>query len=127
MATSKKIDASLAGLEATKKSNIHVDPEGAMHGNRRGAKGVAVNLAEAMIVQQATDEAVEMAARAVAPYASVGIGLVTFLGRHGNDVTVPKYSELDVDFGRPVTLPQAVPTATPSPPSPPPSGPPRTQ
>jgi hypothetical protein len=124
----QRVSADVAAVEADKASQVHMDREGGMHGNRRGVKGVAVNFAEALVVQQATDEVVEMAVHAVAPYAGVGLGLFTFLGRHGNNVTLAKYSEVDVEFGRPVTLPASQPGAAPAlSPAQPPAAPPAVQ
>jgi len=62
------------------------------------------------------DEAVEMAMHAVAPYAGAATGLVILLGGHGNDVDLPQYSDLQVVFGRPVTVP-GQPEAQPSQPA----------
>ena len=53
---------------------------------------------------------------AVAPYAGAATGLVILLGGHGNDVDLPQYSELQVVFGRPVTVP-GQPAAPPSQPA----------
>lgn len=100
----QKVAASLAAADVNKKAPVNMDPEGGLHG-----KGGAKNLAKRVVVgaasEHAVDEAVEMATHAVAPYAGAATGLVILLGGHGNDVDLPQYSDLQVVFGRPVTVP----------------------
>ena len=101
---SQKVAASLAGADVDKKAPVNMDPEGGLHG-KSGAKSLAKRAVVGVVSQQIADEAVEMATHAVAPYASVGLGLVILLGGHGNDVDLPQYSDLQVVFGRPLTVP----------------------
>ncbi len=100
----QKVAASLAGADIGKKAPVNMDPEGGLHG-KGGAKNLAKRVAVGVASQQVADEAVEMATHAVAPYASAGIGLFVLLGGHGNDVDLPQYSDLEVVFGRPLTVP----------------------
>ena len=101
----QKVAASLASAEVGKKEPISMDPEGGLHG-KGGAKTLAKRVAVGAASQQVADEVVELATHAVAPYASVGVGLFVLLGGHGNDVDLPQYSDLQVVFGRPLTMPQ---------------------
>ena len=101
---SQKVVASLAGADVGKKAPVNMDPEGGLHG-KSGAKSLAKRAVVGVASQQIADEAVEVATHAVAPYASVGLGLVVLFGGHGNDVDLPQYSDLQVVFGRPVTVP----------------------
>jgi hypothetical protein len=100
---SQKVAASLAGAELDKKTTVDMDPEGGLHG-KGGAKNLAKRAALGVASQQVADEVVELATHAVAPYASGAIGLLVLFGGHGNDVDLPKYSDLRVEFGRPVTV-----------------------
>jgi len=100
----QKVAASLAAADVGKKTPVNMDPEGGLHG-KGGAKSLAKRAVVGVASQQVADEAVEMATHAVAPYASVGIGLFVLFGGHGNDVDLPQYSDLQVVFGRPVTVP----------------------
>jgi hypothetical protein len=100
----QKVAASLAGADVGKKAPVNMDPEGGLHG-KGGAKSLAKRAAVGIASQQVADEAVEIATHAVAPYASAGIGLFVLLGGHGNDVDLPQYSDLQVVFGRPLTVP----------------------
>jgi len=101
---SQKVAASLAGADVGKKAAVNMDPEGGLHG-KSGAKSLAKRLVIGAASEHAVDEAVEMAMHAVAPYAGAATGLVILLGGHGNDVELPQYSDLQVVFGRPVTVP----------------------
>lgn len=102
----QKVAASLASADVGKKVPVNMDPEGGLHGNG-GAKNVAKRLVVGAVTEHAVDEAVEMAVHAVAPYAGGFMGVAVLLGGHGNDVDLPQYSDLQVVFGRPVTVPQA--------------------
>lgn len=111
----QKVAASLAGADVGKKAPVNMDPEGGLHG-KGGAKSLATRLVVGAASEQVVDEAVEMAMHAVAPYAGAATGLVILLGGHGNDVDLPQYSDLQVVFGRPVTVPGQPVTQPPSPP-----------
>ena len=116
---SDKIAASLAATEVPNQSKVKMDEEGTLHGANRTKKQLAEDLGLGLGMEQVVDEAVEMALRAVAPYAGVGVGLAFLLGRHGKDVELPKYTEMEVVLSRPLTLPApATPAATPATPAP---------
>jgi hypothetical protein len=100
----EKVAVSLTGADVGKKAPVKMDPEGGLHG-KGGTKSLAKRVVVGVASQQVADEAVEMATHAVAPYASAGIGLFVLLGGHGNDVDLPQYSDLEVVFGRPLTVP----------------------
>jgi hypothetical protein len=101
----QKVAASLAGADVGKKAPVDMDLEGGLHG-KGGTKNLAKRAVVGVASQQIVDEAVEMATHAAAPYASGAVGLFVLLGGHGNDVDLPKYSDLQVVFGRPVTVPE---------------------
>jgi hypothetical protein len=103
-AEAQKVSASLAGADVGKKDPVKMDPEGGLHG-KSGAKSLAKRAVVGVVSQQVADEVVEVATHAVAPYASAGLGLVILFGGHGNDVDLPKYSDLQVVFGRPMAVP----------------------
>jgi len=110
---SQKVAASLAAADVGKNAPVTMDPEGGLHG-KGGAKSLAKRAAVGVASQQVADEAVEMATHAVAPYASAGVGVLVLLGGHGNDVDLPQYSDLQVVFGRPLTVPGQAATSSPS-------------
>ena len=124
--TTEPIAASIAGVELDRRSHTRVDSEGHLRGDRPGKVWIAMNLgmtaglAKAAddglqlvieaIVSTATDVSTAGAARLVAACAS-GLFMLT---RHGRDVVLPKFTEMDITFDRPASLstPQPVPVAT---------------
>ena len=100
----QKVAASLASADVGKKAPVTMDPEGGLHG-KGGGKTLAKRFVVGAVSEHVVDEAVEMATHAVAPYAGAATGLVILLGGHGNDVDLPQYSDLQVVFGRPLTVP----------------------
>jgi hypothetical protein len=122
--TASTVNASLTGGEFSGSRDLNMDPEGGMHGRGPGAKQTLKTLVEAAVLQDAVDEAVELASHAAAPYVSLPIAFASLIGRHGQNVVLPQYSELEIVFDRPVTIP--TPGANPgaAPESAPPSAPP---
>ena len=121
----QKVAASLAGADVGRKEPVNMDPEGGLHG-KSGAKSLAKRAVVGVVSQQVADEAVEIATHAVAPYASTAVGLAILFGGHGNDVDLPQYSDLEVVFGRPLTMPEPAVTPMPNAPIQPGSNPPQT-
>jgi hypothetical protein len=99
------ISASLDGAAMDKKDGAKMDQEGGVHAGHGGVKHDIKVLLIAAGTDDLADEIVEAAAHAVAPYAGFGLGLATLLLRHGEDVTLKPYSELEVVFNRPIEIP----------------------
>ena len=117
---SDKLAASLAATEMDNQSKVKMDEEGTLHGANRTKKQFMEDLGLGLGMQQVVDEAVEMAVRAVAPYAGAATGLAFLFGRRGKDVELPKYTEMEVVLSRPLTLPAPgapAPAATPATPA----------
>jgi hypothetical protein len=139
------IAASLAGAELDQASHTRMDAEGRLHGERPGKAWMLINLGVTAgvakevddgvqliieaIISTATDASTAGTSRIIASCAS-GLYMVT---RHGRDVVLPRFTEMDISLDRPVTLgqaslnqtalDQAAPSqAAPNPPSPPTSG-----
>lgn len=110
------ISASLAGAELDHHSHTAIDAEGHLHGEHPGKAWMAVNLGvtagiskevddgaqlllEALI-SAATDASTAGVARIVSSCAS-GIYMAT---RHGRDVVLPAFTEIEVSLDRAVTL-----------------------
>jgi len=110
---SQKVAASLTAADVGKKAPVTMDSEGGLHG-KGGARSLAKRVAVGAASQQVADEAVEIATHAVAPYASAGVGLFVLLEGHGNDVDLPQSSDLQVVFGRPLTVPGQAAMSSPS-------------
>ena len=113
------VAAQLAGAQTDQRSHLRMDSEGEMRGGPPGKAWMLINLgvtggiakaaddgfqliAEAL-VSTATDVSTAGTARIVAACAS-SIYMVT---RHGRDVVLPRFTELNVTFSRPLSMAQA--------------------
>jgi hypothetical protein len=113
---STAIVASLAGAQVDQRSRIRMDSEGGLSGGSPGKAHLLINLgvtggiakltddsfqliAEALI-STATDVSTAGSARLVAAAFS-GLYLIT---RHGRDVIMPKYTEMNITFDQPLSL-----------------------
>ena len=105
--STQKISGSLLSADLDRKVEMSMDSEGGLHGSSRGVKRTLGALGIGIATDQVVDEAVEMAMHAAGPYVGLGTGLFLFLGKHGNDVTLPQYTEMQVVFERPLTIPVA--------------------
>jgi hypothetical protein len=111
--------ASVTAVELDQRSHTLIDPEGKLQGDRPGKAwalinvGVTVGIAKAVddgtqllveaLVETATDVSTAGSARIAALCAS-GLFMLT---RHGRDVALPRFTEMNVMFDRPVSLPGA--------------------
>ncbi len=110
------IAASLAGAELDASSHTRMDNEGGLLGERPGKAWMAINLGvtggsakgvddgmQLMIealVSAATDASTAGTARIISSCMS-GIYMAT---RHGRDVVVPRFTEMDISLDRPLAL-----------------------
>lgn len=111
-----QMTGSLTEADLDKKARTRMGSEGELRGGRPGTAWMLINLGVAggiskvsddtfqviieAIVSTATDASTAGTARIVAGCAS-GIFFIT---RHGRDVILPKYTEMDIVFNEPVTL-----------------------
>jgi hypothetical protein len=109
------IAASIAGVEVDQRSHTAIDSEGQLRGERPGKLWMLLNigatsgiakeaddltqLAIEAIVSTATDASTAGVARIVSTCAS-GVFMLT---RHGRDVVLPKYTEMQIVFNRPTS------------------------
>jgi len=116
---SSPIAASIKGAELDQRSHTVIDPEGDMKGERPGKAwmllntGVTAGIAKEVddgtqllieaIVSTATDASTAGVARIAATCAS-GIFMLT---RHGRDVVLPKFTQMEIVFDRPASIPAA--------------------
>lgn len=110
------VTAQLVGAEMDRRSGLRMDTEGQLSGGHPGKAWMLINLGVAgglakeaddgfqlvveALVSTATDASTAGTARIVAACAS-GFFMVT---RHGRDVVLPRFTELEVTFNRPLTL-----------------------
>jgi hypothetical protein len=110
------IEASVAGVQLDHRSHTKIDAEGVLQGDHPGIQWMALNLAVTAGVAKVTDDALQLAIELVVSTATdvstagtariagacaSGIYLLT---RHGRDVVLPKFTEMQVTFDRPLTL-----------------------
>jgi hypothetical protein len=114
------ISASLAGAELDRRSHTKIDAEGQLRGERPGKAWMAINIGvmaglakEAddttqliieAIVSTATDTSTAGTARIVSSCIS-GLFMVT---RHGRDVVLPRFTEMDIRLDRPLSVTKTV-------------------
>jgi hypothetical protein len=110
------ITASLAGAELDARSHTRMDAEGQLRGERPGKAWMAINLGVSAgiakevddglqlileaIVSTATDASTAGTSRIVASCIS-GLYMVT---RHGRDVVLPRFTEMNISLDRPVSI-----------------------
>jgi hypothetical protein len=109
--------ASVTAVELDQRSHTKIDPEGKLQGDRPGKAWMAINIGVTAGIAKVTDDSMQLIIETVVSTATdastagtariVGIcasGL--FLAtRHGRDVVLPRFSEMNVSFDRPVSLP----------------------
>jgi hypothetical protein len=109
--------ASVTAVELDQRSHTKIDPEGKLQGDRPGKAWMAINIGVTAGIAKVTDDSMQLIIEAVVSTATdastagtariVGIcasGLF-LLTRHGRDVVLPRFSEMNVSFDRPVSLP----------------------
>jgi len=112
---SLEVAGTLRAVELDAPNHFALDDEGMLRGLKPGVKNALVDLGIAYAVGKITDDAAEAPIRAVgaamssaavanaARYFGLGASTVFLVTRHGRDVNLPKYTVIEVDFGR---LPQ---------------------
>jgi hypothetical protein len=110
------IEASLAGAELDERSHTRMDAEGRLHGERPGKVWMAINLGMTAGISKEVDDGVQLAIEAIvstatdastAGTARIISGCVSGLymaTRRGRDVVLPRFTEMDISFDRPVSL-----------------------
>jgi len=110
------IAASLAGAELDERSHTRMDSEGLLRGERPGKAWMAINLAVSAGISKEVDDGVQLVIEAIVSTATdastagtariisscvSGIYMAT---RHGRDVVLPRFTEMDILLDRPVAL-----------------------
>jgi hypothetical protein len=110
------IAASMAGSELDEKSHTTIDAEGRLHGDRPGKAWMAINLGVTAGISKAVDDGTQLVIEALISAATdastagtsrivssciSGIYLAT---RHGRDVVLPRFTEMDISLDRAVSV-----------------------
>jgi hypothetical protein len=110
------ISASLAGVEVNQRSHTRIDREGVLHGERPGTAWMAINIGVTAGISKEVDDGVQLLIEALVSTATdastagtsriiascvSGIFMAT---RHGRDVVLPRFSEMELSIDRPVSV-----------------------
>jgi hypothetical protein len=109
------IAASLAGAELDQRSHTRIDAEGGLHGERPGKAWMAINLGMTAGISKEVDDGLQLVIEALISTATdastagttrivsscvSGIYLAT---RHGRDVVLPRFGEMEISLDRPLS------------------------
>jgi hypothetical protein len=113
--------ASVSAAELDERSHTKIDPEGKLHGDRPGKAWMAINVGVTGGIAKEADDGTQLVIEAIvsaatdastagsARIAGICASSLFLLTRHGRDVVLPKFTEMNVVFDRPLSL--AAPTA----------------
>jgi hypothetical protein len=122
---SEPISASVVGAELDSRSHTTLNSEGQLKGERPGKAWLAINLGMTAGIAKVADDGTQLLIEALissatdvstagsARIAASCVSAVLLLTRRGRDVVLPKFTEMEIIFDRPVSLstPQALPAA----------------
>ncbi len=106
------VAGTLGGVEVNEGAKYVLDEEGGLRGLKPGVVNALVDLGIAYALGKVTDDLAETPIRAVgaavsdaavanaARYFGLGASAVFLVTRQGRDVCLPRYNEIEIDFGR---------------------------
>ncbi len=110
------ISASLTGAELDRRSHTRIDSEGRLRGERPGKAWMAINIgvtagmakevddATQLIVEALITTATDASTAGTARIVSSCISGIFMVSRHGRDVVLPRFTEINVALDRPVSV-----------------------
>jgi hypothetical protein len=110
------IAASLAGIELNERSHTRMDVEGQLHGERPGKAWMAINLGVTAGIAKEVDDGLQLVIEAIvstatdvstagtARIAASCASAIYMATRHGRDVVLPRFTEMNISFDRPLSL-----------------------
>jgi len=108
--------ASITAAELDQRSHTKIDPEGKLHGDRPGKAWMLINAGVTAGIAKEADDATQLLVEALvstatdastagtAKIVAACVSGVFMLTRHGRDVVLPRFTEMDIMFDRPVSL-----------------------
>lgn len=118
-----RLDASVEGVSLDRRSHAKVDSEGEIHGERASGAWMLINLGVTgglakvaddgtqLIVQAIVSAATDASTAGTSRIVAACVSGVFMLSRHGRDVVLPKFTEMEITFNRPLVLPVVQPNA----------------
>ena len=109
--------ATITGAEVDARSNTRLDSEGELRGGPPGKAWVLINLGATAGVAKVADDTTQLIIEAVVSTATdastAGVAKIVaacasgiyMLTRHGRDVVLPRFTEMDITFNRPLSIP----------------------
>jgi hypothetical protein len=120
------ISASLSSAELNRGSHSRIDPEGQIHGERPGKAWMLINGgltagiskevddAAQLIIEAIVSSATDVSTAGVSRIASTCVSGVFLLTRHGRDVVLPRFTEMELALNRPLILGSAIQRSSPT-------------
>jgi hypothetical protein len=115
--------ASVTAAELDERSHTKIDPEGKLHGDRPGKAWMLINIGVTAGIAKEADDTLQLIIESIVSTATdastAGVGRIAaacasglfILTRHGRDVVLPRFTEMNVVFDRPVSLAGAQPVS----------------
>ncbi len=114
------ITASLAGAELDRRSHTKIDSEGQLRGERPGKAWMAINIGVTaglakevddttqLIIEAIVSTATDASTAGVSRIVSSCISGIYMVSRHGRDVVLPRFTEMDIALDRPLSVTKSV-------------------
>ena len=111
-----QLAASLAGADLDQRSRTKIDAEGQLHGEHPGKAWMAINLGVTAGVAKVGDDTLQLIIELIVSTATdastAGVGRIAagcasaiyLATRHGRDVVLPRFTEMDISLDRPLSL-----------------------
>jgi hypothetical protein len=108
--------ASVAGADLDERSHTRIDAEGGLRGQSPGKAWMAINLGVTAGVAKIADDGIQLVIEAIVSTATdvstagtgrivAGCASALFMAtRHGRDVVIPRFTEMEISLDRPVAL-----------------------
>jgi hypothetical protein len=108
--------ASLASAELDRRSHTRIDAEGQLRGERPGKAWMAINIGVSAGIAKEVDDGVQLIVEAIVSTATDAstagasrivascISGIFMVSRHGRDVVLPRFTEMDISLDRPLSL-----------------------
>ncbi len=114
--TATPVGAFVTAAQLDQRSHTKIDPEGKLHGDRPGKAWMLIHIGvTAGIAKEADDTLqliIEVFVSTATDASTAGVGRIAatcasglfLLTRHGRDVVLPKFTQMNIMFDRPVSL-----------------------
>jgi hypothetical protein len=111
-----QVAASLASADLDQRSHTKIDAEGQLHGEHPGKAWMAINLGVTAGIGKVADDTLQLIIEVIVSTATdvstagagriaTGCASAIYLAtRHGRDVILPRFTEMDVSLDRPLSL-----------------------